>query len=61
MNEATHMSTILKIMQSISLDKNLATLIVQDECFVEHFLPRVNKTDDLDLKHNSLQMVTHSA
>lgn len=58
-NEATHMSTILKIMQSISLDKNLATLIVQDECFVEHFLPRVNKTDDLDLKHNSLQMLSN--
>ena len=60
MNEASHMSTILKIMQTISLDKNLATLIVQDECFVEHFLPHVNKTGDLDLKQNSLQMVIQS-
>lgn len=57
LKEVSHSETLLTIFQNISLNKNLAELIVQNDMFVNNFIPKI-KNSELNLKINSLRTVT---
>ena len=41
LKEVSHSETLLTIFQNISLKKNLAELIVQNDMFVNNFIPKI--------------------
>lgn len=57
--EINHQVSVLKIFQKIALNKTLAKSIVENNNFENKFLPAIKQTTALDIKYNSLQMLSN--
>lgn len=53
------MMTIIRILQRVSLDRNIAKLIVENQSFIGSFLPSIKPAADLDIKYNSVQLLSN--
>ena len=58
LKETNHLEIVLKVFQTISLNKSLAETTALTEIFVKEFLPRVKK-NETGLQINSLRTVSN--
>lgn len=53
------MVTIIRILQRVSLDGSIAKLIAENQSFIGSFLPTIKQAADLDIKYNSVQLLSN--
>lgn len=58
LKEKNHLEIVLKVFQTISLNKPLAETTIQNELLVTQFLPSIKKSE-IDLQINSLRMLSN--
>ncbi len=56
LKEKSHLEIVLKVFQTISLNKPLAETTIKNEFLISQFIPSIKKSE-IDLQINSLRMV----
>ena len=59
LKDPAHMITVIRTLQRISLDRNIAKLISDQKQFISDFVPTIKSTEALDIKYNSIQLLSN--
>ncbi len=59
LKDPAHMITVIRTLQRISLDRNIAKLISEQKQFISDFVPTIKSTEALDIKYNSIQLLSN--